>query len=164
MLARPVPGAGGVFAGPLSSKLEDDPPKTPLHLLRKWPALADQSHSLVWREALSRAARAASKWWVFRIPCKLACEGVGKTHRQLGLSKREPAEYLTRSLPLISPFGLPTAVYRSAALPFGCAYPWHPWWKNQSDLKWLKKSGIHLRSQWTGRRSMYNLLLIYFIL
>ena len=35
MLARPVPGAGGVFAGPLSSKLEDDPPKTPVHLLRK---------------------------------------------------------------------------------------------------------------------------------
>jgi hypothetical protein len=27
--------AGGVFAGPLSSKLEDGPSKTPLHLLRE---------------------------------------------------------------------------------------------------------------------------------
>jgi hypothetical protein len=32
--------------------------------------------------------------------------------------------HLTRSLPLILPFGLPLAVYRAAAQPPGCAHPW----------------------------------------
>ena len=45
------------------------------------------------RSALSRVARAARKRWVFRIPCKPACEVIGKTQRQLGSPKHSLAEY-----------------------------------------------------------------------
>ena len=90
----PVSRSGGIFADPLTIKLA-------IWFRKKSAPFASQMTSIgrskpffdMARSALSRFSREARKRRVISSPCKLACEGVGKTHRQLGLLKREPAEH-----------------------------------------------------------------------
>ena len=71
--------ADGIFAGPTHRQA--------CRLSLKNPAPFSS-------QMTSRSTRRARKRWVIASPCKRACEGIGKTQRQLGLPKREPAEFI----------------------------------------------------------------------